>query len=83
MPTERVHTDEKIIFTLLSLAHEVLGIECDPHRNFFEYGDSLAATHMCTLAASRHGWQISARDVYAWESFTLLADAIERDKCDQ
>ncbi|MEU7449780.1 acyl carrier protein [Streptomyces diastaticus] len=83
MPTERVQVDEKILSTLLRLAYEVLGIECAPHCNFFEYGDSLAATHMCSLAAKRHGWKISARDVFAWESFTLLAGAIERDKGDQ
>jgi hypothetical protein len=79
MPTERTHVDGKVLSTLLDLAHEVLGIECDPQSNFFEYGDSLAATHMCSLAAGRHGWSITARDVFAWESFTLLAGAIERD----
>ncbi|MER6775007.1 acyl carrier protein [Streptomyces bacillaris] len=83
MPTERMHVDEKILSTLLDLAYEVLGIECDPHGNFFEYGDSLAAARMCSLAANRHGWKISARDVFAWESFTLLAGAIERDKGEQ
>ncbi|WP_255950598.1 acyl carrier protein [Streptomyces odontomachi] len=83
MPTERSHVHEKILSTLLELAYEVLGIECDPQGNFFEYGDSLAATQMCTLAATQYGWKITARDVFAWESFVLLAGAVEREEAER
>ncbi|TLQ46301.1 acyl carrier protein [Streptomyces marianii] len=83
MPTERVLVDEEILSRLLDIAYDVLGIECDPQGNFFEYGDSLAATQMCSLATNRHGWNITARDVFAWESFTLLAGAIERDEAER
>jgi hypothetical protein len=64
---------------LLDLADEVLGIRCDPGENFFDYGDSMAAAQLCALGARRHGWTITARDVFAWESFALLAEVIERD----
>ncbi|MCA1268683.1 acyl carrier protein [Streptomyces rubiginosohelvolus] len=80
MSIERVHLHEEILFAILDLAYEVLGTRCDPQRNFFEYGDSLAATQLCHLAADRYGWIMSARDIFGWESFSLLAGAVERDE---
>ena len=65
---------------LLGLTHEVLGIRCDPGENFFDHGDSLAAAQLCALGARRYGWAITPRDVFAWESFALLAGVIERDE---
>jgi hypothetical protein len=76
-------TGEEPLPALLELAHEVLGIHCDPGENFFDHGDSLAATQMCTLAARRHGWTITPRDVFAWESFALLAGMVERDEAER
>jgi phosphopantetheine binding protein len=68
---------------LLELAYEVLGIRCDPSENFFDHGDSMAAAQLCALAARRHGWSITPRDIFAWESFTLLAGVIERDEAER
>lgn len=79
MSTEPGGVQTEPLATLLDLAYEVLGIRCDPDRGFFDYGDSMAATHMCSLGRSRHGWEITARDVFAWETFLDLAGAIRRD----
>lgn len=68
---------------LLELAYEVLGVQCGPGENFFDHGDSMAATQLCALAVSRHGWRITPRDVFAWESFALLAGLIERDEAER
>jgi hypothetical protein len=76
-------TGDELLSALLELAHEVLGIQCDPGENFFDHGDSLAATQLCTLAARRHGWTITPRDVFAWESFALLAGVVERDEAER
>lgn len=65
---------------LLELAAEVLGTHCRPDENFFDHGDSMAAAHLCALAARRYGWTITPRDVFAWESFALLAGMIEQDR---
>jgi hypothetical protein len=67
---------------LLELADEVLGIRCEPDENFFDHGDSIAAVQLCALGARRYGWTITARDVFAWESFALLARMIERDEAE-
>lgn len=68
---------------LLQLAYEVLGIQCGPEENFFDHGDSMAAAQLCALGARRYGWTITPRDVFAWESFTLLAGVIERDEAER
>jgi hypothetical protein len=68
---------------LLELAYDVLGIRCDPGANFFDHGDSMAAAQLCTLGARRYGWTITPRDVFAWESFALLAGVIERDEAER
>jgi hypothetical protein len=68
---------------LLELTHEVLGIRCDPGESFFDHGDSMAAAQLCALGARRHGWTITPRDVFAWESFALLAGVIERDEAER
>jgi hypothetical protein len=83
LSTEPTVAGTEPLSTLLNLAYEVLGIRCDPDRSFFDYGDSMAATHMCTLGRNRHGWAITARDVFAWDSFVQLAGAIERDGAKQ
>ena len=72
-----------LLSALLELAYEVLGIRCDPGENFFDHGDSMAAAQLCALGGQRHGWTITPRDVFAWESFTLLAGVIERDKAER
>ncbi|MFI0514229.1 acyl carrier protein [Streptomyces sp. WSLK1-5] len=79
MSTETAAVGDDPLATLLDLSYEVLGLRCDPNRSFFDYGDSMAATQMCTLGRNRHGWKITARDVFAWDSFVLLAGAIQRD----
>lgn len=71
--------DSELLSALLELTYEVLGIRCDPGGNFFDYGDSLAAAQLCALGARRHGWAITPRDVFAWETFALLAGVIDRD----
>ncbi|MGH3380971.1 MAG: phosphopantetheine-binding protein [Actinoallomurus sp.] len=76
-------TGNELLSVLLELAYEVLGIQCDPGENFYDHGDSLAATQLCTLAARRHGWTITPRDVFAWESFALLAGVVERDEAER
>ncbi|MGP4022506.1 acyl carrier protein [Actinomadura sp. 3N407] len=78
MPTHPARTVDEPLSVLLDLAYEVLGIRCDPGENFFDHGDSMAATQLCALAARRHGWTVTARDIFAWESFALLAGMIER-----
>ncbi|MFI0351066.1 phosphopantetheine-binding protein [Actinomadura sp. 9N407] len=70
---------EEPLSVLLELTDEVLGIRCDPGENFFDHGDSMAAAQLCALAARRHSWTITPRDLFAWESFSLLAGVIERD----
>jgi hypothetical protein len=75
--------ETKPLSALLDLAYEVLGIRCDPDENFFDHGDSMAATQLCTLAARRHGWTITPRDLFAWTSFTLLAGVIEREEAER
>jgi hypothetical protein len=72
--------DAELLAVLLDLTYEVLGIRCDPGENFFDYGDSMAAAQLCALAARRHGWTITTRDIFAWESFALLAGVVERDE---
>jgi hypothetical protein len=76
-------TDSELLSALLGLTHEVLGIRCDPGENFFDHGDSLAAAQLCALGVRRHGWMITPRDVFAWESFALLAQVIERDEAER
>lgn len=71
---------DELLSALLELAYEVLGIQCGPGENFFDHGDSLAAAQLCALATRRHGWTITPRDVFAWESFALLAGVVERDE---
>ncbi|MFJ7413767.1 acyl carrier protein [Streptomyces sp. NPDC098077] len=83
MSIEHVHLHEEILSAILGLTHEVLGMRCDPQSNFFEYGDSLAATQLCHMAADRYGWSMSARDIFGWESFDLLAGAVERDEAER
>jgi hypothetical protein len=68
---------------LLELTYEVLGIRCEPGENFLDHGDSMAAAQLCALGARRHGWKITPRDVFAWESFALLAGVIERDDAER
>jgi hypothetical protein len=68
---------------LLELTDEVLGIRCDPGESFFDHGDSMAAVQLCALGARRYGWTITPRDVFAWESFVLLAGVIERDEAER
>jgi hypothetical protein len=70
----------ELLSALLELTYEVLGIRCDPGENFFDNGDSMAAAQLCALGARRYGWTITPRDVFAWESFALLAGVIERDE---
>jgi Phosphopantetheine attachment site len=72
--------DAELLPVLLDLAYEVLGIRCNPGENFFDYGDSLAAAQLCALGARRYGWTMTTRDIFAWESFALLAWVIERDE---
>ncbi|SFP83163.1 acyl carrier protein [Actinomadura madurae] len=81
MPTD--FTADKPLSELLDLAFEVLGVHCDPGENFFDHGDSMAAARLCTLAARRHGWTITPRDLFAWTSFTLLAGVIEREESER
>jgi hypothetical protein len=76
-------TGDELLSALLELTYEVLGVRCDPGENFFDHGDSMAAAQLCSLAARRHGWMITARDVFAWESFALLAGVIERDEAER
>jgi phosphopantetheine binding protein len=76
-------TGDELLSTLLELAYEVLGIQCAPSENFFDHGDSMAAAQLCSLAARRHGWTITPRDVFAWESFALLAGVVERDEAER
>jgi Phosphopantetheine attachment site len=76
-------TSDELLSALLELTYEVLGIRCDPSENFFDHGDSMAAAQLCSLAARRHGWMITARDVFAWESFALLAGVVERDEAER
>jgi hypothetical protein len=73
----------EILLALLELADEVLGVRCDPGENFFDHGDSMAAAQLCALGARRYGWTITPRDVFAWESFALLAGVIERDEAER
>ena len=82
-PTHMAIPGAEILCALLELAHEVLGIRCDPGENFFDHGDSMAAAQLCALAARRYGWTITPRDVFAWESFALLAGVIERDEAER
>jgi Phosphopantetheine attachment site len=77
--TARPIAGGEILLALVELAYEVLGIRCDPGENFFDHGDSMAAAQLCALGARRYGWTITPRDVFAWESFALLAGVIERD----
>jgi hypothetical protein len=72
--------DGELLPVLLDLTYDVLGIRCEPGENFFDYGDSMAAAQLCALGARRYGWTITTRDIFAWESFALLAWVIERDK---
>ncbi|WP_021591126.1 acyl carrier protein [Actinomadura welshii] len=81
MPTD--FTADKPLSELLDLAFEVLGVHCDPGENFFDHGDSMAAARLCTLAARRHGWTITPRDLFAWTSFALLAGVIEREESER
>ena len=73
----------ELLPALLELTYEVLGIRCEPGENFFDHGDSLAAAQLCSVGARRYGWTITPRDVFAWESFALLAGVIERDEADR
>jgi hypothetical protein len=75
--------EAELLSALLELAYDVLGIRCDPGENFFDYGDSMAAAQLCALGARRYGWTITPRDVFAWESFALLAGVIERDEAER
>jgi Phosphopantetheine attachment site len=68
---------------LLELTYEMLGIRCNPGESFFDHGDSMAAVQLCALGARRYGWTITPRDVFAWESFALLAGVIERDEAER
>jgi hypothetical protein len=82
----KAHTaspEAELLSALLELTYEVLGIRCDPDENFFDHGDSLAAAQLCALGARRYGWAITPRDVFAWESFALLAGVIERDEAER
>lgn len=74
---------DELLSALLELAYDVLGIRCDPGENFFDHGDSMAAAQLCALATRRHGWTITPRDVFAWQSFALLAGVVERDEADR
>jgi len=74
------HPGGEFLPAVLELAADVLGIPCAAEDNFFDYGDSMAAAQLCQLAARRHGWAITPRDVFAWESFALLAGVIARDE---
>jgi hypothetical protein len=76
-------TGAEPLSTLLELTYEVLGIRCDPGENFFDHGDSMAAAQLCALGSRRYGWMITPRDVFGWESFTLLAGVIERDEAER
>jgi Phosphopantetheine attachment site len=76
-------TGDELLGTLLELAYEVLGIRCDRDENFFDYGDSMAAVQLCALTARRHGWTITPRDVFAWQSFAQLAGVVERDEAER
>jgi hypothetical protein len=78
---DSAHLAEQLC-VLLELTDEVLGIRCDPAENFFDHGDSVAAAQLCALGARRYGWTITPRDVFAWESFTLLAGVIQRDEAE-
>jgi hypothetical protein len=73
----------ELLSALLELTYEVLGIRCDSGENFFDHGDSMAAAQLCALAARRYGWTITLRDVFAWESFALLAGVVERDEAER
>jgi hypothetical protein len=72
-----------VLPTLLDLAHEVLGIRCEPGDSFFDHGDSMAAAQLCALGNSRYGWTVTPRDVFGWQSFALLAGVIERDEAER
>jgi hypothetical protein len=72
--------EDELLSALLELTYEVLGIRCNPGENFFDHGDSMAAAQLCALGGRRYGWTITPRDVFAWESFVLLASVIERDE---
>lgn len=78
--TDEVGSSDEALSILLELTDDVLGIRPDPGDNFFDHGDSMAATQLCTLAARKHGWTITPRDLFAWETFSLLAGVIERDR---
>jgi acyl carrier protein len=76
LPADPVPT---LLSDLLELTHEVLGIRCDPGEHFYDHGDSMAAAELCVLGEQRYGWTITPRDVFAWDSFAVLAGVIERD----
>lgn len=81
--THAANPGVEVLPALLELANEVLGVRCDPGSNFFDHGDSMAAAQLCALGAKRHGWMVTPRDVFGWESFAHLAQVIERDEAER
>jgi hypothetical protein len=70
---------EFVLDSFLLLGREILGVECAPDDSFFARGgDSLQATRLAALAAERHGWTFSARDVFALETFRGVAGLVHR-----